>query len=145
MGSLRIEEQQLLAFGKALYIDKAKVILLDEITASLPVHGKSCLLKFLHEALDKGEDLSFTLISHQINEILEFCDRVTVLRDSHVVTTLNIPETNKAELAAHLVGEEVKSPNGGNGRSTTKPLPSRCDEQELLQVQGLTKSSIISM
>ena len=139
MGSLRIEEQQLLAFGKALYIDKAKVILLDEITASLPGARKKLLLQFLHEALDTGGDLSFTLISHQINEILEFCDRVTVLRDSHVVTTLKIPDTNKAELAGLLVGEEVKAPNGGAGRSATQPQ-AVAEAQELLRVEGLNKA-----
>lgn len=140
MGSLRIEEQQLLAFGKALYIDKAKVILLDEITASLPGSRKKLLLQFLHEALDKDETISFTLISHQINEILEFCDRVTVLRDSHVVKTLKIPETNKTELAALLVGEEVEVPNHKNGRPVTGPQAT-ADEQELLQVQDISKEA----
>ena len=35
MGRLPIESQQLLAFGKAQFIDRSNVILLDEITASL--------------------------------------------------------------------------------------------------------------
>ena len=138
MGSLRIEEQQLLAFGKALYIDKAKVILLDEITASLPGARKKLLLQFLHEALAKDETLSFTLISHQINEILEFCDRVTVLRDGHVVTTLNIPETNNAELANLLVGEITRPLNGGTSQPAARPS-AVVGDQELLRVQGISK------
>lgn len=40
MGSLPLEDQQLLFFGKSLFINKAKIILLDEITASLPKDRK---------------------------------------------------------------------------------------------------------
>ena len=47
MARLPIESQQLLAFGKAQFIDEAKVILLDEITASLSRERKQMLLSLL--------------------------------------------------------------------------------------------------
>ncbi len=108
MRDLPIEDQQLLAFGKALFIEKARVILLDEITASLPQTRKDQLLRFLREAIRTQPHLSFTLISHHISEILEFCDRVTVMRDGRAVQTLNIAETTKEELAAWIVGDEER-------------------------------------
>ena len=105
MGDLSIEHQQLLAFGKALFVDRAKVILLDEITASLTRERKAMLLRFLQEATAERKDISFTLISHRISEVLEFTDRVTVMRDGKAVATIRTAETTKAALAKWIVGD----------------------------------------
>ena len=104
MKALAIEDQQLLAFGKALYIDKARVILLDEITATLPRERKISFLEFLRAEVERSPDLSFTLISHHIDEIMEFCDRVTVMRDGSAIGPLEVKETSKAELADLITG-----------------------------------------
>ena len=66
MAGLPIEVQQLLAFGKAIYLEDAKVVLLDEITASLSGRRRSALLRRLRE-LAPGR--SFTLITYHINEV----------------------------------------------------------------------------
>lgn len=104
MKHLPIEDQQLLAFGKALYIDKARVILLDEITATLPRERKMSFLEFLKAEVERSPDLSFTLISHHIDEIMGFCDRVTVMRDGKAIGPLEVKETSKAELADLITG-----------------------------------------
>jgi ABC-type sugar transport system ATPase subunit len=104
MKHLPIEDQQLLAFGKALYIDKARVILLDEITATLPRERKISFLEFLKAEVERSPELSFTLISHHIDEILGFCDRVTVMRDGRAIGPLEVKETSKAELADLITG-----------------------------------------
>lgn len=104
MKHLPIEDQQLLAFGKALYIDKARVILLDEITATLPRERKIAFLEFLKTEVERSPDLSFTLISHHIDEIMGFCDRVTVMRDGKAIGPLEVKDTSKAELADLITG-----------------------------------------
>ena len=104
MKHLPIEDQQLLAFGKALYIDHARVILLDEITATLPRERKISFLEFLKAEVQRSPDLSFTLISHHIDEIMGFCDRVTVMRDGKAIGPLTVKDTTKAELADLITG-----------------------------------------
>lgn len=104
LDALRIEDQQLLAFGKALLIDRASVILLDEITASLPRHRKTALLGFLREEVGRSPDLSFTLITHHIDEVMEFCDRVTVMRNGEAVGPFVVKDTTKAALADAITG-----------------------------------------
>ncbi len=104
MGALRIEDQQLLAFGKALYLDSASIILLDEITASLTRERKLLLLRFLRQEVDKGL-LSITLITHHIREVLEVCDRVTVMRDGRVVHTGDVAQESERSLARWIVGD----------------------------------------
>ncbi len=109
IGSLPIEIQQLLAFGKAQVVDRAKVILLDEITASLSRQRKKMLLERLRELVGREHSRSYTLISHHVNEILEFCDRVTVMRDGKAVATLDVARTTSRELADWIVGDVPKA------------------------------------
>lgn len=101
MVELPIEVQQLLAFGKAVYLDDARVVLLDEITASLSATRRDALLTALRE-LAPGR--SFTLISHRISEVMTACDRVTVMRDGNSVETIDVPYASAQQLAAAIVG-----------------------------------------
>ena len=110
---LPIEDQQMLAFGKALYIEHARVILLDEITATLPRERKISFLEFLRAEVERSPELSFTLISHHIDEIMEFCDRVTVMRDGKAIGPLQVKETSKAELADLITGGVSITMGGG--------------------------------
>jgi len=135
MKDVPLEDQQLLAFGKTLFVQKSRVILLDEITASLPRQRKDLLLQFLRQAVDETPGLSFTLISHHINEIIEFCDRVTVMRDGKAVATLNVADTNKQELAAYIVGDTAATANG-NGTHTYS-LAAREASSVVLEVEDL--------
>lgn len=101
MAALPIEVQQLLAFGKAVFLNDARVVLLDEITASLSGERREALLKQLRD-LRAGR--SFTLISHRISEIMAACDAVTVMRDGVSVETVPVASTSPHQLAAAIVG-----------------------------------------
>lgn len=105
--TLRIEDQQMLALGRALYLDRARVLLLDEITASLPRVRKRVLDQMLQRAIAERPEISVTLITHHIDEVIEFCDRVTVMRDGRAVSTIDVPQTTKETLGAWIVGTEA--------------------------------------
>lgn len=102
MAALPIEVQQLLAFGKAVFLEDARVILLDEITASLSGDRRDAVLNQLR---DLRQGRSFTLISHRISEIMAACDNVTVMRDGASVETVAIDDTTPEQLAAAIVGK----------------------------------------
>lgn len=106
MNTLLMEDQQMLALGRALYLDRARVLLLDEITASLPRSKKRVLLQTLRRAIAERPEISVSLITHHIDEVLEFCDRVTVMRDGQAMRTIDVATTTKAILAAWIVGSE---------------------------------------
>lgn len=105
MGDLPLETQQLLAFGRAVFIEKARTILLDEITASLTSERKESLLGLLRRLIDDTPDLSFVLISHHVSEVMGFTDRVSVMRDGKLVATLDTASTSGRELADWIVGD----------------------------------------
>lgn len=121
MGDLPIETQQLMAFGRAVFIDRAKTILLDEITASLTSERKDELLRLLRELIAEDDELSFTLISHHVSEVIGFTDRVSVMRDGVRVATLETAGTDADALADWIVGDVERTeiaydrPEGAGG------------------------------
>lgn len=137
MKYVSVEDQQLLAFGKALFINRSRVILLDEITATLPRQRKTEFLEFLKEEVARSPDLSFTLISHHIDEIMGFCDRVTVMRDGSAIGPLNVREISNAELADLITGGIGTSKEVRSARSAGVER-AREDRPKVLGVRGLT-------
>jgi ribose transport system ATP-binding protein len=75
---LSVAKMQLVEIAKALSY-QARVLLLDEPTASLTSHETEALFLQLHKLRDAG--VSIVFVSHKLEEVLEICDHVTVLRD----------------------------------------------------------------
>ncbi|MCC6146536.1 MAG: ABC transporter ATP-binding protein [Anaerolineaceae bacterium] len=101
---LSVGKQQWLEILKALYRD-ARLLVLDEPSAVLtPAEGEQ-----LFKAIRKltAEERSVIFISHKFGEVLEITDRITVIRDGHVVGTVPTKEATYPELARMMVGRPV--------------------------------------
>lgn len=81
-------EQQAVEIAKALRRD-VKLLLLDEPTSSLTPHEVRGLFTLLRRLRDRGVAIVF--ISHRIEEALDLCDRIVVLRDGRLIS--NTPST----------------------------------------------------
>ncbi|MEZ4607032.1 MAG: ATP-binding cassette domain-containing protein [Deinococcales bacterium] len=102
---LSVGQQQRVEIIKALYRGAA-LLILDEPTAVLtPQEVNDFFITLRHMASD-GHGLIF--ISHKLQEVMDFTDRVTVLRDGRNVATVETKHTNKEELARLMVGRELK-------------------------------------
>lgn len=101
---LSVGEQQRVEILKLLFRG-AEVLILDEPTAVLTPNEASELGKTLRHMCAEGKAVVF--ISHKLDEVMSFCDRVTVLRDGRNVATLATQETDKTALAKLMVGREV--------------------------------------
>jgi ABC-type sugar transport system ATPase subunit len=82
-----------------------RVLILDEPTATLTPAETDHLLDMLQRLADRG--LAIIYISHRIPEIFSLCDRVTVLRDGGLVTTVDIGDTTPQQIVDHMVGREL--------------------------------------
>jgi len=80
---LSVAQMQMVEIAKALS-HKAKVLLLDEPTASITDAETEILFHLVRQLRDQGTAILF--VSHKLEEVLSLCDRVTVLRDGE--TTL---------------------------------------------------------
>ncbi len=89
---------------KALYRGAA-LLILDEPTAVLTPQEVKEFFGIMRQMVADGHALIF--ISHKLHEIMDICDRVTVLRDGRKIGTKIIAEITKSELANWMVGREV--------------------------------------
>ena len=101
---LSVGEQQRVEILKLLYRG-ADILILDEPTAVLTPQESRELAQILRNMAREGKSIVF--ISHKLDEVMAYCDRVTVLRDGKNVATHNIDKTDKASLAKEMVGREV--------------------------------------
>ncbi len=82
-----------------------KILILDEPTSVLTLQGKNELFQKMLKMKKDGYAIVF--ITHNLEEVLQISDRVTVLRKGSKVQTLNAKSTNKKALAKLMVGREV--------------------------------------
>ena len=96
--------QQQVEILKTLYRN-VRVLIMDEPTAVLTPQEVRKLFDFIRKFADKRNAVIF--ISHKLDEVIELCDRVSVMRDGKMIGTVKGKETNKKELASMMVGREV--------------------------------------
>lgn len=98
---LKPSEKQLLEISRALFRN-AKLLILDEPTASLNTDEVEHMFQIVRGLRDKGT--SFIFISHKMPEIFELCDTYTVLRNGKFIANGNIADTTPREVTNLLVG-----------------------------------------
>ena len=97
--------QQRTEILKMLYRDN-EILIFDEPTAVLTPQEIEELLQIMRNLAAEGKSILF--ISHKLNEIMSVADRCTVLRKGKYIGTVNIADTNKAELSRMMVGRDVE-------------------------------------
>ena len=82
-----------------------KILILDEPTASLDEKGKQILFKLIRRYAETG--VSVIYISHNLGEIIEICQRVTVLKDGKKIGTHTVKETSLNEIIHEMIGTHL--------------------------------------
>jgi simple sugar transport system ATP-binding protein len=102
VSDLSIARRQLVAICRALAAD-AKLLIMDEPTASLTRHEVDVLIKLVSELKRAGICILF--VSHRLDEVLEIADRVTVLRDGRKVGTFAAETIDDRKLSHLMTGK----------------------------------------
>ncbi|PLR87127.1 sugar ABC transporter ATP-binding protein [Bacillus sp. V33-4] len=101
VNQLSVGMSQMIEIAKAIS-KNARILVLDEPTASLSDTETAQLFKIMRDLKSKG--VSMVYISHRMNEILEIADSITILRDGALVTSDKIANMNLGKIISHLVG-----------------------------------------
>ena len=125
---LSMADQQLIEIAKALSLD-ARVLILDEPTASLSTHEVERLFTIVRRTKERGVGVLF--VSHRLDEVFALCDRATVFRDGRHVITAPTSELTTASLVRHMVGREV----------SLFPKEASTLGEPLLEVRGLSDAA----
>jgi ABC-type sugar transport system ATPase subunit len=101
--NLSSAEKMLVQIVAALSIN-AKILLLDEPTSPLSLHEVEKLFDVLKQL--KKEGLAITFVTHRVNEALDICDRITILRNGEKVATVESKDIDAHTLIKLMLGRE---------------------------------------
>ncbi len=103
-GRLSVAHQQLVEIAKALRED-ARVLILDEPSATLSDHELEALFRLIRDLRSQGVGMIY--ISHRLEELSEIADTISVLRDGRHIVTAPVAEMPREKLVLHMVGREL--------------------------------------
>ncbi|MFC6355132.1 sugar ABC transporter ATP-binding protein [Luethyella okanaganae] len=115
-GSLSPVQQTMVALARALATD-ARVLILDEPTASLTDHEIRDLFAVLRSLRDEG--VAIVYVSHRLEEVFELCDRLTIMRNGETIVTKDVADSTIDEVISTMVGRSAGDLYPERGTATT--------------------------
>lgn len=106
VSTLSLGERQMVEIARALTTN-ARIIVMDEPTTSLTTRETDRLFEVI--ASLKSQGIAIIYISHRMEEIYQLADRVSVLRDSAYVGTLDRADLSASKLVSMMVGRDLSS------------------------------------
>ncbi|WP_309087127.1 ABC transporter ATP-binding protein [Domibacillus sp.] len=126
IADISVGMQQRVEILKTLYRG-AEILIFDEPTAVLTPQEIKELIGIMRALIKEGK--SIILITHKLKEIMEVCDRVTVIRKGKGIGTVDVSETNPNHLASLMVGRDV---------TFTTEKTEAAPAHDVLEVRGLS-------
>jgi ribose transport system ATP-binding protein len=111
-------ERSLVAIARAL-ATRARLIVLDEPTASLPAADCARLFDVLHTLRDRGHAIVY--VSHRLDEVYQVADRFAVLRDGHLISQGLLADHGPDRIVHDIVGREPEGHRPPGPRATGTP------------------------
>lgn len=102
--SLVIEHKKMIELARALAA-QPRVLLVDETSNVLSRDGATILFDRIRRFADDGGAVIF--VTHRLDEIVEHCSAVTVLKDGDVVSTRAVSEVSEDDIAHAMVGRAL--------------------------------------
>ena len=100
--------KQIVEISRAMMME-ASLIIMDEPTTSLTdpeIERVFDMMRMLQK-----QNVAIVFISHKLKEVMEVCNRYTVLRDGNMVAAGPVAEVTTADLARFMVGHDVRTEN----------------------------------
>lgn len=98
--------KQLIQIARALSAN-AKILLLDEPTSSLTKYEAEKLFSILKRLRQEGVGIIF--VSHKLEEVMEICDVITVLRDGRLIATKPIKGLSHQEIIQMMIARDAET------------------------------------
>jgi general nucleoside transport system ATP-binding protein len=131
---LSVGEQQRVEILRALY-KGARILILDEPTATLTPIETERLFPKLRTLADEGGAIVF--ITHHLEDVISWADRITVLRKGERVGSLRPSESSAGELARMMVGRDVRLMQVVAGERSVSEAKEAPRAAPILRVDGL--------
>ena len=129
------EDRKLIEIVKATYFNP-KIVVVDETTTALSSEGRDVLYKQMEKVRKGGNSVIF--ISHDLPEILEKSDTITILRDGVYIDTVKSKDVTEEDLKRLMVGREV------TGDYYREDYGEKVSDEVVLSVKNVTVPGLIS-
>lgn len=93
-------QRQSVAIARAVYFN-AKILIMDEPTAALGVHETQMVAELIQELKKQG--LGIFLISHDTREMLDLCDRVSVMKNGQMIGTERVEDVTEDDILSMII------------------------------------------
>ena len=131
--ALDLQERKLVEVAKVM-VKQPEILIVDETTTALSQKGRELLYELMNELKAQGKAVIF--ISHDLDEINQVCDTLTILRDGKIITHFTKEKFDDDAIKTSMIGREMK---GDYYRADN--IPSR-QNQVLLKAEHLTGSGL---
>jgi ribose transport system ATP-binding protein len=140
-GDIPLPMLRMIDLARALALEP-QVLLLDEITAALPSDLAVRVFAVMRDLRDRGRSVMF--ITHRLAEVIQACDRATILRDGGAVATIVPEEGGEEAIVEHMLGPEVaKAAEVASSRDEEAPtVRVKVDAGPSLEVDTLSVGKI---
>ncbi|KQI72908.1 ABC transporter ATP-binding protein [Loktanella sp. 5RATIMAR09] len=98
--SLSGGQRQSVAIARAVYFN-ARILIMDEPTAALGVHETAMVADLIKEL--KAQGLGIFLISHDTREMMELCDRVSVMKNGQLIGTERVEDVTEDDILSMII------------------------------------------
>ena len=102
--ALNMQDRKLVEIAKVVY-ENPEMLVVDETTTALSQKGREIIYGIMKKMRDENKAVVF--ISHDLEELMEICDTLTVLRDGNLIATLTKEELNENDIKRYMVGREM--------------------------------------
>lgn len=99
-----MQDRKLIEVAKCIYHDP-KLLIVDETTTALSQQGREIIYQIMHDMADNGK--AVMVISHDLSEMMEHCDTLTVLRDGVIIDNINKKDFDPDDIKQKMVGREM--------------------------------------
>jgi ribose transport system ATP-binding protein len=131
--SLDIQDRKLIEAAK-VWAKQPDVFIVDETTTAISQRGRNILYDLMKRQAAGGKSVIF--ISHDIDEVMGVCTRLTVLRDGNVIKSLDKADFSLDAIKQLMIGRELQ---GGYYRSD---YDGRFSDEVALSVKNVSGSGL---
>ena len=130
--AMNVETKKVVELARALSSDP-DILILDEVTQALSQDNRSKLHKLIERYRELGR--SVILITHDLEEMMEITDSISILRDGQLIETINSKELTVEQLRSKMVGRSLE------GEYYRSDMETSHEDEVVLSVENLSTSS----
>ena len=134
------EDRKLVEIVKATYFNP-KIVVIDETTTALSQEGREELYKHMNRIRESGNTVIF--ISHDLPEILDKSDTITILRDGVYIDTVKSKDVTEDDLKRLMVGRDLMVGREVTGDYYRADYGEKVSDEVVLSVKNVTVPGLI--